>query len=114
MAGYHLSIRSETFHGELCQRMHDDLNLAGMAERTVHGYLRAVRQLLDCCRTPGDRITEQQLRRFHQPLADRRSSFGRTSTTSQRSAYAPRNAVAEETLPSSVSPRSAGLLEQRP
>ncbi len=64
MPSYHLPVRSKYFHGELYQRMHDDLNLAGMAERTVHGYLRAVRQLADYCRTPPDRITEQQLRRF--------------------------------------------------
>ena len=51
MASYHLPVRSECFHGELYQRMHDDLNLAGRAERTVHGYLRAVRQLADFCQT---------------------------------------------------------------
>jgi site-specific recombinase XerD len=44
--------------------MSDDLQLAGMSRRTVHGYLRAVRQLADYCRTRPDRVTEAQLRRY--------------------------------------------------
>ncbi len=35
--------RSKFFSGELYPRMSDDLQLAGMSERTVAGYLRAVR-----------------------------------------------------------------------
>ncbi len=46
MPTYNLPARSEHFNGRLCRQMHDDLNLAGMAQRTVHGYLRSVRQLV--------------------------------------------------------------------
>ena len=45
-------------------RMADDLHLAGMSQRTHDGYLRAVRQLADYCKTSPDRISESQLRRF--------------------------------------------------
>ena len=44
--------------------MHEDLQLAGMSQRTVHGYLRAVRQLADWAETPPDKITERQLRQY--------------------------------------------------
>ena len=46
-------------------RMADDLHLAGMSQRTHDGYLRAVRQLADFCKTSPDKITEAQLRRKH-------------------------------------------------
>ena len=52
MPSYTLSARSGYFDGAIYQRMSDDLHLAGMSKRTVHGYLRAVRQLADCCTTP--------------------------------------------------------------
>ena len=55
---------SQFFHGPLYQRMSDDLQLAGMSQRTHDGYLRAIRQLADFCETPPDRITEDQLREF--------------------------------------------------
>ena len=35
-----------------------------MSQRTVHGYLRAVRQLADWAETPPDKITERQLRQY--------------------------------------------------
>jgi site-specific recombinase XerD len=35
-----------------------------MSKRTVHGYLRAVRQLADYCERRPDKITQQQLRRY--------------------------------------------------
>ena len=38
---------SPYFHGALYQKMAEDLQLTGKAQRTVHGYLRAVRQLAD-------------------------------------------------------------------
>jgi site-specific recombinase XerD len=44
--------------------MSDDLQLAGMGKRTVHGYLRAVRQLSDYCERRPNQITESQLRRY--------------------------------------------------
>lgn len=46
----------------LRQRMTQDLQLAGLAERTQDAYLRAVRQLAEHFRTPPDRLTEPQLR----------------------------------------------------
>ncbi len=55
---------SRFFHGPLYQRMSDDLQLAGMSQRTHDGYLRAIRQLADFCETSPDQITEDQLRKF--------------------------------------------------
>ena len=55
---------SRFFGGRLYQAMSDDLQLAGMSKRTVHGYLRAVRQLADYCKRKPDKITEAQLRRY--------------------------------------------------
>ena len=40
MPSYHKPTHSKYFHGPLYQQMHDDLQLTGKAERTVHGYLR--------------------------------------------------------------------------
>ena len=48
----------------LRRRMHHDLQLAGLSERTQEAYLRAVRQLAEHFRTPPDRLTEQQLRDY--------------------------------------------------
>jgi site-specific recombinase XerD len=50
--------------GELRQRMQQDLQLAGLSERTQEAYLRAVRQLAAHFKTPPDQITEQQLREY--------------------------------------------------
>jgi len=55
---------SPYFNGPLYQRMSEDLHLGGMARRTHEGYLRAVRQLADFCKTSPDQITEDQLRKF--------------------------------------------------
>ena len=49
---------------ELRQRMHQDLQLAGMSERTQEAYLRAVRQLAAHFKTPPDQLTEAQLREY--------------------------------------------------
>lgn len=46
------------------QRFAEDLQLRGLAERTVFGYVRSIRKLADFCQTPPDRITERQLRAF--------------------------------------------------
>jgi integrase/recombinase XerD len=54
---------SPYFNGPLYERMSQDLHLGGMAKRTHEGYLRAVRQLADYCKTPPDLITEDQLRK---------------------------------------------------
>ena len=48
----------------LRQRMLQDLQLAGLSERTQEAYLRAVRQLADHFHTPPDRLTEQQVRDY--------------------------------------------------
>jgi len=55
---------SPYFCDELYQAMDEDLQLAGMSKRTVHGYLRAVRQLADWAETTPDVIVEPQLRRY--------------------------------------------------
>lgn len=55
---------SQYFNGKLYQRMSDDLQLAGMSKRTVHGYLRAVRQMAYYCQRRPNQITESQLRRY--------------------------------------------------
>jgi len=60
------------FHGTLYQRMSDDLHLAGVAQRTHQGYLRAVRQLADYCELPPDEISEDHLRRFFLHLKNER------------------------------------------
>jgi site-specific recombinase XerD len=64
MANYNLPACSDYFKGELYRQMHDDLHLAGMAQRTIHGYLRSVRQLADFCQRPPDQISEQQVRQW--------------------------------------------------
>lgn len=56
--------RSPFFVDPLYSRMADDLHLGGMSQRTHDGYLRAVRQLADYCKTAPDKITEDQLRRY--------------------------------------------------
>ncbi len=48
----------------LRQRMHQDLQLAGLAEGTQKAYLRAVRQLAAHFRKPPDQITEHELRQY--------------------------------------------------
>jgi integrase/recombinase XerD len=48
----------------LRQRMLQDLQLAGLSERTQEAYLRSVRQLADHFHTPPDRLSEQQLREY--------------------------------------------------
>ena len=48
----------------LRQRMHQDLQLAGLAEGTQKMYLRAVRQLAAHVEKPPDRITESEVREY--------------------------------------------------
>jgi site-specific recombinase XerD len=48
----------------LRHRMHQDLQLAGLAEGTQQAYLRAVRQLAAYFRKPPDRITEHEVREY--------------------------------------------------
>lgn len=58
------SSRSRFFVDPLYSRMAEDLHLGGMSQRTHDGYLRAVRQLADYCKTGPDKISEAQLRRY--------------------------------------------------
>lgn len=58
------SSRSRFFVDPLYSRMAEDLHLGGMSQRTHDGYLRAVRQLADYCKTAPDKINEAQLRRY--------------------------------------------------
>jgi integrase/recombinase XerD len=48
----------------LRQQMHQDLQLAGLSERTQEAYLRAVRQLAAHFRQAPDQLTEKQLREY--------------------------------------------------
>lgn len=48
----------------LRQRMHEDLQLRGLAERTRKSYLRAVRQLADHFHKAPDQLTESQVREY--------------------------------------------------
>ncbi len=48
----------------LRQRMHQDLQLAGLAEGTQKAYLRAVRQLAAHFHKPPDQISEQEFRDY--------------------------------------------------
>jgi integrase/recombinase XerD len=57
----------------LRQRMHQDLQLAGLSERTQEAYLRAVRQLADHFHTPPDRLSEQQVRDYFLHLKNDRN-----------------------------------------
>ena len=49
---------STYFTGPIEKRMSDDLHLAGVAERTRTGYLRAVRQLAEHAKCSPDKIRE--------------------------------------------------------
>ena len=72
MVNYANPVHSKYFNGQLYQQMTDDLHLAGMSQRTVHGYLRSVRQLADFSRRSPDKVTESQLRRFFLHLKNER------------------------------------------
>ena len=56
----------------LRRRMHQDLQLAGLSERTQEAYLRAVRQLAAHYHTPPDRLSEQQVRDYFLHLKNER------------------------------------------
>jgi len=60
------------FPADIRQKMSDDLKLTGKAERTLKGYLRAVRQLSDFAqKSPAD-VTEQDVREFFLHLKEER------------------------------------------
>jgi len=64
MPSYDKPAHSIYFNGPLYDKMSEDLHLTGKAERTVHGYLRAVRQLADWCKKSPDQVSEAELRRY--------------------------------------------------
>ena len=72
MPSYHKPVHSQHFNGALYRKMSEDLHLTGKAQRTVHGYLRAVRQLADYCRKSPDQISETELRRYFLYLKNQR------------------------------------------
>jgi site-specific recombinase XerD len=57
----------------LRQRMHQDLQLAGLADGTQTAYLRAIRQLAAHFRKPPDQVTEHEVRQY---LVDLKSERG--------------------------------------
>jgi hypothetical protein len=57
--------------------MLQDLQLAGLSERTQEAYLRSVRQLADHFHTPPDRLSEHQVRDYFLHLKnDRKFASG--------------------------------------
>jgi len=55
---------SEFFKGNLYNKLVEDLQLAGMAKRTVYGYVRAIRKLADFHRRSPDKLTERHVRQY--------------------------------------------------
>ena len=55
---------SEFFNGKWYNKLVDDLRLAGMAKRTVYGYVRAIRKLADFHQKSPDKLTENHLRQY--------------------------------------------------
>jgi len=74
MPNYDKPNRSKFFNGPLYDQMTEDLHLTGKAQRTVYGYLRAVRQLADHCRKAPDEISETELRRYFLFLKNKRKA----------------------------------------
>lgn len=48
----------------LCQRMHDDMRLRGLAERTQEAYSRSVRQLAKHYNKSPDQVSDDELRQY--------------------------------------------------
>ncbi|MEL6106721.1 MAG: site-specific integrase [Planctomycetota bacterium] len=71
---------SEFFKGKWYDNLVEDLHLAGMAKRTVYGYVRAVRILADFHQKAPDKMTQQEIRAFllHQ-IVDREIAAGTQS-----------------------------------
>lgn len=62
----------------LRQRMHQDLQLAGLAEGTQVAYLRAIRQLAAHFRKPPDQLTESDVREYLLYLKNERHASSST------------------------------------
>ena len=55
---------SPFFKGKLYQKLVEDLTLAGMAKRTVYGYVRAIRKLCEFQQKTPTKLTEADVRAF--------------------------------------------------
>jgi len=53
---------SQFFKGKWYQKLVDDLRLAGLAKRTVYGYVRAIRKLADFHQKSPDKVSETEVR----------------------------------------------------
>ncbi len=78
VASYDKPNRSRFFNGPLYDKMAEDLQLNGKAQRTVRGYLHAVRQLANHCRQSPDQISEVALRPYFLYLRNQKQSAYRT------------------------------------
>ena len=56
----------------LRERMIEDMQLRGLAEKTQDAYLRAVRQLAEYCDESPDQISEEELRQYFLYLKNRK------------------------------------------
>ena len=65
---------SAFFVDPLYSRMADDLHLGGMSQRTHDGYLRAVRQLADYCKTAPDQDHRRSIATLLSPSQEREDS----------------------------------------
>jgi site-specific recombinase XerD len=74
MPSYDKPNRSPFFNGPLYDQMAEDLQLTGKAQRTVYGYLRAVKKLADYCQKSPDQISETELRRYFLYLKNNRQA----------------------------------------
>lgn len=63
---------STYFPNSLRKRLSDDLHLHGMANRTVKGYVRAVRQLSEFLRCSPEVVTDDQIREYFLHLKNER------------------------------------------
>jgi site-specific recombinase XerD len=72
--------RKDSVMTVLRQRFLQDLQLAGLAERTCHAYVRAVRQLAEHVHQSPDKLSESQVRDFFSHLKNERR-FARGSLT---------------------------------
>lgn len=55
---------SAFFKGEWYQKLVDDLRLAGLAKRTVYGYVRAIRKLADFHQKSPGKVSETEVRAY--------------------------------------------------
>ena len=78
----------------LRQRMIQDIQLRGLADRTAEAYTRPVRQLAQCYHASPDRLTEEQVRNYLIHLSTVRKVARGTHTIAPASARGPSRAQA--------------------